>query len=66
MLFRSLGVSGVSILLNDMLGFMPAFSNLLFLAGMIGLGLSLAVLLQLCRGGMERAIFKLLDKFKRK
>ena len=61
-----LGVSGVSILLNDMLGFMPAFSNLLFLAGMIGLGLSLAVLLQLCRGGMERAIFKLLDKFKRK
>lgn len=58
-------VTVVSILLDDMLGFLPAISNPGFLLGMIGLGLSLAVLLQLCRGSMERAIFKLLERKKK-
>ena len=60
-------VSLVSIfLLGDMLFFLPAFENLGFLFGMVGLGLSLALLLQLCRKGMENGIFRLLEKLERK
>jgi len=59
-------ISGVSILLDDMLKILPAFLNPTFTLGMVGLGLSLAILLQLCRGGMEKAIYKLVDKFERK
>ena len=46
----------------DVLGFLPAFEDPLFLASMIVIGISLAFLLQLFRTGMERSIFNLIDK----
>jgi len=50
----------------DVLGFLPAFENLPFLFGMLGVGIALALLLQIFRSGMERAIFSLIGKFEKK
>ena len=52
----------VAILGNDPLGILPAFENPLFFFGMLGIGVSLAVLLQLFRSSMEKGIFSLIDK----
>jgi hypothetical protein len=52
----------VDILGEDPLGILPAFENKTFFFGTLGVGVSLAVLLQLVRGKLERFIFSLIDK----
>ena len=52
----------VEILGRDPIGILPAFENPLFFFGMLGIGVSLAVLLQLFRHSMEKGIFSLIDK----
>ena len=60
-------VSLVSIfLLGDMLFFLPAFENPLFLLGMVGVSLSLALLLQLFLPNMEKAVNKIVGKIENK
>ena len=51
----------VGILGEDPLGILPAFENIKFFLGMLGVGASLAVLLQLFRKNLEKAIFSLID-----
>lgn len=46
----------------DMLGILPAFENLQFFFGMMGIGICLAVLLQLVRPRLEKFIFSIADK----
>lgn len=50
----------------DLLDVLPAFENLKFFFGMMGIGVSLAVLLQLFRSSMEKGIFALIDKITEK
>ncbi|MBO5907503.1 MAG: HAD-IC family P-type ATPase [Clostridia bacterium] len=52
----------VGILGKDPIGILPAFENLAFFFGMLGVGVSLAVLLQLFRHSMEKKIFAIIDK----
>lgn len=61
-----LGVAGVSLLLGDILGFAPAVQNPMFFFGMLGVGVSLATLLQLFRANMEKGIFKIVDKIEKR
>ncbi len=61
-----IGTAGVSLLLGDILGFAPAVQNPLFFFGMLGVGVSLAVLLQLFRNNMEKGIFKIVDKIEKR
>ena len=56
-------VSAISIfLVNDIFMFKSATENLLFLGGMIGVGVALALLLQLFRSPMESLANKIFDK----
>jgi cation-transporting ATPase E len=48
--------------LNDMFVLKPVAENPLFLLGMLGLGISLALLLQLFRTGMENFLFGAIEK----
>lgn len=57
---------GINLLIGDILGLAPAVDNLLFFFGMIGLGISLAVLLQLFSGAMERGVYAIVDKIEAK
>lgn len=64
-----LAVSGISLLLgfispslHDILMLTPAFDNLKFFFGMLGVSVALAALLQLFRKQMEKGIFFLVDK----
>jgi len=47
---------------RDPYGVLLAFENLGFFFGMLGIALSLAVLLQLFRGKMEKVIYGAVDK----
>ena len=49
-------------LLDDMFLLEPVAENPLFLLGMLGLGISLALLLQIFRSGMENMLFGAIDK----
>ena len=55
-------VGFAGIMLNDMFILKPAVENPLFFIGMLGIGISLALLLQLFRTPMENAIFAAVDK----
>ena len=56
-------VGGVgTFLLDDMFLLEPVAENPLFLLGMLGLGISLALLLQIFRSGMENMLFGAIDK----
>ena len=61
-----IAVGTAGILLGDLFVLKPAADNLLFLFGMLGIGISLALLLQLFRDKMENAVFALADKFEAK
>ena len=56
----------VDILGRDPIGILPAFENPMFFFGMMGIGVSLAVLLQLFRRSMEKKIFLVIDKLSEK
>ncbi len=53
-------------LLDDMFLLKPVAENPLFLFGMLGLGISLALLLQIFRSGMENMLFGAIDRLGRK
>ena len=59
-------VGTAGILVGDLFLLKPAVDNLLFLFGMLGIGISLALLLQLFRDKMENAVFALADKLEAK
>ena len=59
-------VGTAGILVGDLFLLKPAADNLLFLFGMLGIGISLALLLQLFRDKMENAVFALADKLEAK
>ena len=60
-------VSAVSIFfVGDLFTFIPATENLLFLFGNIGIGVALAILLQLLRPTMEKLANKVFDKIESK
>ncbi len=50
---------------GDILGFLPAFENIGFLLGMIGIGLSLGILIQIFKKDIKRLVFGITDKIKR-
>lgn len=54
----------IPVLPYDVLGFLPAFDNFAFLGGMLAVGVSLALLLQLFRGSIEKFIYSIVDKKK--
>lgn len=56
----------VGLLLGDMFGFIPAVENLGFFLGMTVAGIALSLLLQLFRTPIERFLFKLLNREKKK
>lgn len=55
----SLGVSG------DILGILPAFENVLFFVGMMGIGVCLAVLMSIFRPSLERLVYRVANKLKK-
>lgn len=60
-------VTPISIfLLGDLFMFVPAAENLYFLFGMMGLGISLALLLQLFRSGIENFAFSVIGRVESK
>lgn len=50
---------------SDVLGFMPAFENGMFLVGMLGIGTSLGFLLQLFKKNIEKAVFSVIENVKK-
>ena len=54
------------ILTPDMLGFLPAFENPMFLVGMLGIGISLSLLLELFRKNIERFVSLLAEKIEKR
>lgn len=61
-----IGVALVSIYwLNDMLSFLPAFENPMFLLAMIGVSISLALLLQLSLPTMESWVNKMAERYEK-
>ena len=57
--FPSLGVSG------DLLGILPAFENIFFFLGMMGIGVCLAVLMSIFRPSLERFVYRVAEKLKK-
>ena len=55
----SLGVSG------DLLGILPAFENIFFFLGMMGVGVCLAVLMSIFRPSLERFVYRVAEKLKK-
>jgi hypothetical protein len=49
---------------RDILGFLPAFENVGFLIGMVGVGLSLGILIQVFKKDLKRIVFNITDKIK--
>lgn len=50
---------------SDLLGILPAFENILFFLGMMGVGVCLAVLMSIYRPSLERLVYRVADKLKR-
>ena len=63
-------VVALKLILGDAIAFIPDFApaveNLGFFLGMVGAGISLALLLQLFRGSMEKGLFAIIDKISAK
>ena len=55
-----------AVMFDDILHFIPAFENPLFLVGMVGIAISLALILQLFMPNMEEAVYKIADKIEKK
>ena len=55
----SLGMSG------DLLGILPAFENIFFFLGMMGVGVCLAVLMSIFRPSLERFVYRVAEKLKK-
>ena len=49
----------------DLLGILPAFENILFFLGMMGVGVCLAVLMSIYRPSLERFVYRVADKIKK-
>ncbi len=70
--FAVLGIVGgglavvlpVSVLLNDILLITPAFDNLAFLFGTLGVGIAVCILFQLFQKNIESLVFGIIEKIK--
>ena len=49
----------------DLLGILPAFENVMFFFGMMGVGVCLAVLMSIYRPSLERLVYRVADKIKK-
>ncbi len=55
-------ISGVGLLIGDYFGFAHVLENPLFLIGMVGAGVSLALLMHLFSPAIEKGVYKIADK----